>query len=74
MADLDAARAAKLVLSRALASDRRVSAVGIGGTRDHYVVRVHIVSDSQRPDLPTEVEGVPVEAVVVGRIAAQARH
>jgi len=71
MANIDEARAAKRVLAQQLAHDRRVNGVGIGGTRASYVVKVQLVSETDSPDLPSEVNGVPVETVIVGTITSQ---
>lgn len=71
MANIDDARAAKRTLAQQLAHDRRVNGVGIGGTRAGYVVKVQLVSETDSPDLPSEINGVPVETVVVGHITTQ---
>ncbi|WP_406406320.1 hypothetical protein [Streptomyces sp. NBC_01643] len=68
MATLEAARAAKRTLAQRLADDPRVNGVGLGGTRDAYVLMVQLVSADEEPDLPPDVDGVPVESVVVGQI------
>jgi hypothetical protein len=70
MVDLEAARAAKLALTAMLDDDDRVSGIGIGGTDGHYVVKVNLVSGEDQPDLPEEIDGVPVKTAVVGRIFA----
>ncbi|MEW1914190.1 hypothetical protein AB0442_38215 [Kitasatospora sp. NPDC085895] len=68
MVTIEAARAAKRALAQMLADDPRVNGVGIGGTKSAYVVKVQLVSDDDRPDLPQEIDGVPVQTVAVGRI------
>lgn len=65
-----AARAAKDVLRAQYGDDSRVNGIGITGHRDRYAVRVNVVDDDAANDLPDEVDGVPVEVVVVGRISA----
>ncbi|NML53268.1 hypothetical protein HHL19_05965 [Streptomyces sp. R302] len=74
MADLKAVQAAKRTLAHRLAADSRVNGVGIGGNRTRYVIRVNLVDGDDRPDLPSEVDGVPVEAVIVGRMEVQPAH
>ncbi len=68
MVDLEAARAASLALTCRLSGDRRVNGVGITGTQSSFAVRVNLVDDTDRPDLPDEIDGVPVEVEVVGPI------
>jgi len=64
----DAASAAKSALASSLAGDRRVNGVGVVRRAQTYAVRVNLVADDDRPDLPTEVDGVPVHVDVVGPI------
>jgi len=66
----DAARAAKSRLASHLAGDQRVNGVGVVRRAQAYVVRVNVVADDDRPDLPAEVDGVPVQVDVVGPITA----
>jgi len=42
-------------------------------SKSHYVIRVNLVDLEDRPDLPREVGGIPVETVFAGNIVAQAR-
>lgn len=65
-----AARAAKNTFRARYRDDARVNGVGIGGSRDRHTVRVNVVDKAAAADLPDEVDGVPVEKVVVGRISA----
>lgn len=66
----DAARAAKSRLASSLSGDRRVNGVGVVRRERAYAVRVNVVAGDDRPDLPAEVDGVPVDVAVVGRITA----
>lgn len=66
-----AARAAKDRLRDQLAGDDRVNGIGITRWRHRYAVRVSVVDAGAVPDLPEEVDGIPVRVVVVGRIVAQ---
>jgi hypothetical protein len=54
-----------------LAGDHRVNGIGITRSADHYAVKVNVVSDTDVPDLPEAVDGVPVRVAVVGRISAR---
>lgn len=72
MADLEVVQAAKRALAKSLRDDERVNGVGIAGRQPHYVIRVNIVDAAHRPDLPHEVQGIPVEVVVIGQVASQA--
>ncbi|MGW3649270.1 hypothetical protein [Streptomyces sp. NPDC000878] len=71
MADLETARVAKKVLAARLANDRRVNGVGIGGSGGNYKIKVNLVSKDDRPDLPLDIDGVPIEIAVVGKIYRQ---
>jgi hypothetical protein len=64
------ARAAKNVLRAQYRDDARINGVGITGHHDRYAVRVNVVDAAAAADVPDEVDGVPVEVVVVGRIRA----
>ena len=64
--DLKVAERAKQQLAHRFSRDPRVNGVGIGGSESHYVIRVNLVDADNRPSLPREVNGVPVEGVVVG--------
>lgn len=70
MATLGAARAAKRALAQRFAHDPRVNGVGLGGTGGAYVVMVQLVSADEGPELPQEVDGVPVESIIVGQIGS----
>ena len=72
MPDLEAVQTAKRALVRSLHGDPRVNGVGIGGRRPDYVIRVNIVDPDDRPELLREIDGIPIEVVIVGRIVAQA--
>ena len=69
-ASRDAARAAKSRLASSLSGDRRVNGVGVVRRAQAYAVLVNVVADDDRPDLPAEVDGVPVHVDVVGPITA----
>ncbi|MFF8394750.1 hypothetical protein [Streptomyces sp. NPDC016172] len=71
MPDLEAAKAAQRVLVDWLLHDPRVSAVGISGPEHHYVLKVNVVDSKDQPDLPRNVQGVPVTVEVTGRAGAQ---
>jgi hypothetical protein len=73
MANLEAAQAASRALACRLGDDRRVNGVGIAGSRPNFAVRVNLVDGADRPDLPDEIEGVPVEVKVVGQIVLLAQ-
>ena len=66
MADREAARAASRALASRLGSDRRVNGVGITGDRSGFAVKVNLVDGLDQPELPAEIDGVPVETEVVG--------
>jgi len=67
----DAARAAKAHVKAMVGGDARVNGIGLtragGGT---WAVKVNVVDDADRPDLPDHVDGVPVRFGAVGRITA----
>lgn len=68
-ADLEAARAAKVVLTERLRSEPGVTGVGIARLgSDGFCVRVLLRQTSSQLTLPTDVDGVPVHSEVVGRI------
>lgn len=69
-ASREAASAAKARLAGTLAGDGRVNGVGVVRWRSAYAVRVSVVAEDDRPDLPAEVDGVPVRVHAVGRITA----
>ena len=71
--ELDAARAAKDLLRARLADDPRVNGVGIDTAGGHAGVRINITDPDDAPDVPEEVDGVPVHIVVVGSIQAWRR-
>lgn len=68
--DRDAARAAKEVLGHRLGDDPRVNGIGITFWHGGYAVRVNVVDGADQPDLPEEVDGVPVRVAVIGRVVA----
>lgn len=65
-----AARAAKDVLRSRLAGDARVNGIGITRESSTYAVKVNVVDDADRPDLPPDVDGVPVRVVAIGSVTA----
>ncbi|MEJ5945089.1 hypothetical protein WDZ17_07235 [Pseudokineococcus basanitobsidens] len=69
-ASREAASAAKSRLAGVLAGDGRVNGVGVVRWRSAYAVRVSVVTEEDRPDLPAEVDGVPVRVEAVGEITA----
>jgi hypothetical protein len=69
---LDRARRAKEALARSVGARDEVNGVGITRSGDGYGVRVNVRDDAPDDlDLPSEVEGVPVEVVRVGPIRKQ---
>lgn len=70
MADLGRARAAKARLRTDLAGRDGVCGVGISRSADGYHVQVNLERDADRPDLPRQVDGVPVDVRVSGPIRA----
>lgn len=71
MSDLETAMAAQRVLMDRLLHDPRVTGVGISGPEHHYVIKVNLIDSKDQPDLPSDVDGVPVTVEVTGRISAQ---
>ena len=69
---MSAARAAKAHVRDLLAGDSRVNGIGISRGGGQYSVKVNVVSDHDLPDVPADVDGVPVKVAVVGRISARA--
>lgn len=70
MADLSKARAAKARLRSDLAGRDGVCGVGIARGSDGYHVQVNLQRESDRKDVPGQVDGVPVNVRVSGRIQA----
>lgn len=69
-ASRDAARAAKSVLASRLSGDTRVNGIGITRQEASYAVKVNVLAEDDAPEVPAEVDGVPVQVVVVGRVTA----
>jgi hypothetical protein len=68
-AGLDHARKAKEALARSVGARDEVNGVGITRHGDGYGVRVNVREDAPDDlDLPSEVDGVPVEVVRVGPV------
>ena len=70
MADLNEARAAKSRLRSALAGRDGVCGVGISRGADGYHLQVNLQREADRKDVPGDVDGVPVNVRVSGRIQA----
>jgi hypothetical protein len=70
MADLDRARAAKTRLRSDLAGRVAVRGVGLSRRADGYHVQVNLQRESDREDVPGQVDGVPVDVRVSGPIQA----
>jgi hypothetical protein len=70
MADLTEARAAKARLRSELAGRDGVRGVGITRAANGYQVRVNLQQESDRAQVPPQVDGVPVDVRVSGRIQA----
>jgi hypothetical protein len=68
MADLENVEAVRDALDKRFAHDRRVNGVSLGRGNDGLVVRVHVVSEEDLPDLDPEIDGVPVEREVIGDV------
>lgn len=66
----DAARAAKSSLAARLAGDARVNGVGVVRWHSSYAVRVNVVTQADAPELPEQVDGVPVRVVEIGHVTA----
>ena len=71
MATEDRARSAKSKYSEMLMSNPAVVGVGVECDRGgQYFIKVHL-SGGRAPDLPTELDGVPVRAEVTGKYRKQ---
>lgn len=68
MPDIDSARAAKARLADTLDADPGVRGVGLTWRHGGWAVKVNVADRSGLVDLPSEVDGVPVVAEVVGEI------
>lgn len=55
-----------------LRDDDRVVGVGIGIIGGDIVVRVNVVDADDVPDLPGQIDGVPLYVHAVGRVRPQA--
>lgn len=67
-ATLAEAREAKKKLSRQIARRPDVNGVGIARSGPGYAVKVNLANDHRARELPSEVDGVPVNVEVVGSI------
>ncbi len=70
MAELSKARAAKARLRSDLAGHDGVRGVGISRDADGYHLRVNLQRESDRDHVPGQVDGVPVDVRVTGRLQA----
>lgn len=66
----DQAREAKGTVKRLTASASDVVGIGLTKRNGGYVVQVNLSRASAHPELPPEVNGVPVLLEVVGEISA----
>jgi hypothetical protein len=65
-ADLERARAAKARLAELLRGEERVVGIGLQRREDGFGLKVDLREAG--PEVPAEVDGVPVAVDVVGRI------
>ena len=65
---LDRVRAVKSGLKQNLGKSVDVVGVGVTRRKGHYVLKVNVGKMPKDRDLPSEIDGVPVEFEVVGRI------
>lgn len=65
---LDRVRAAKLGLKQNLGKSVDVVGVGVTRRKGHYVLKVNVGKMPEDRELPSEIDGVPVEFEVVGRV------
>lgn len=70
MATIDQARAAKERARTLLAGEPRVNGVGIAPAGDGFCLRVDLVEEVGPAAIPAEIDGVPVETAVTGRVRA----
>ena len=70
MVDFETVEAVRSALDLRFSDDPRVNGVGIGRGDGGPVVRVHLVSDEDRPDIEPEIDGVPIQQVLIGRVVA----
>jgi hypothetical protein len=69
---LERARQAKEVLARTVGARDEVNGVGIARLGEGFGLRVNVRDDAPEDiELPSEVDGVPVEVVRVGPIRKQ---
>ena len=66
----DAARAAKVHVQDLVGGDPRVNGVGLTHAGEAWAVKVNVVDDQDYPELPDDVDGVPVLVRGVGGIRA----
>jgi hypothetical protein len=65
----NAARAAKVHVQGLVGGDPRVNGVGLTHADGDWAVKVNVVDDQDYPDLPGDVDGVPVLVRGVGVIS-----
>ena len=68
----DAARAVKAHVQQLVSGDPRVNGIGLTRSSGDWAVKVNVVDGDDLPELPSAVDGVPVQVAVVGRISARA--
>lgn len=68
MATLDEARSAKRKAARRLARVPQVNGIGVARAGGGYILKVNLAEAVAAGIIPATVDGVPLRAVVVGRI------
>jgi hypothetical protein len=67
--DLETAKAAQQSLLEKVGADPAVKAIGIASTSDGgYELKVNVLKRAAQPDVPQQVNGVPVRVTTVGRL------
>jgi hypothetical protein len=70
--DANVARAAKAQVRSLVAVDPWVTGIGLTRAGGDWAVKVNVVDETDHPDLPDTVDGVPVVVRGVGGISARA--
>lgn len=68
MATIDEARAAKEKVTRLLEGRPGLRGIGLSRFNGGYALKVNIADRAYAPDVPDDVDGVPVKVEVVGEI------
>ncbi|WP_432537091.1 hypothetical protein [Kineococcus arenarius] len=70
--EVGAARAAKAHVRQMVGGDSRVNGIGLTKLERSWAVKVNVTDDTDRPELPDAVDGVPVLVRGTGRITPRA--